>query len=90
MTTQHPHHTDDPDHNRDDDHRMPADPLRPDRLRCPCGATADRDGLCRKCRARALYGRRTASRRTHADRPPTRRHGAPPATSRPRNRQPGR
>ncbi len=73
-----------------DDYRPPADPLRPDRLRCPCGATADRDGLCRKCRARTLYGRRTAGRRAHADRAPARRHGAPPAMSRPRNRRPGR
>jgi hypothetical protein len=88
-------------HNPDDHHdgessadRPLADPLRPGRLLCPCGATADRYGLCRKCRARALFDRRTAGRRTHADRPPTRRRGprtvAPRATDRPGNRRPGR
>ncbi len=79
MTTHHTHDTDD-----HDDSRPLADPLRPDRLRCPCGATADRDGLCRKCRARALWQHRAAGRRAHADRPPTRsRRGD---ARRPRNR----
>ena len=98
MTTNHRHHHPDDHH---DDHpddrdgeagadRPPADPLRPGHLLCPCGATADRDGLCRKCRARALFGRRAAGRRVHADRPPTRRRGAKPATDRPRTRRFGR
>jgi hypothetical protein len=97
MTTNHRHHHPDDHHDdRDPDaDRAPADPLRPGHLLCPCGATADRHGLCRKCRARALFDRRTAGRRrTHADRPPTRHRGsrtvAPPATDRPRNRRPGR
>ena len=87
MTTNHRRHNPDDD---SDAYRPAADPLQPDRLRCPCGATADRRGVCRKCRARALFDRRTAGRRTHADRPPTRRHGSPPAADRPRNRRPGR
>ena len=44
MTTNHNHCP-----RPDDDNRPPADPLRPDRLRCDCGATAGRHGLCRKC-----------------------------------------
>lgn len=67
MTT---HHTDRPD---DDHDRPPVDPFRPDRLRCDCGATAGRDGQCRKCRARARWARRTAGHTPHADRPPSRR-----------------
>ena len=48
----------------DDDHnRLPIDPLRPDRRRCPCGATADRGGWCGKCAARAAWACRTAGRR---------------------------
>jgi hypothetical protein len=97
MTTNHRHHSpDDSDDDRSsDDHRPPADPLRPGHVLCPCGATADRHGLCRKCRARALFDRRSTGRRTHADRPPTRlrrgsRTPAPPAMDRPRNRRPGR
>lgn len=95
MTTNHRHHNPDDDHDdRDADaYRPPADPLRPRRLLCPCGATADRRGLCRKCRARALFDRRTAGRRTHTDRPPTRRSPrtvTPLAAVRPANRRPGR
>jgi hypothetical protein len=93
MTTNRHHNPDDSDQNLDSD-RPPADPLRPGHLLCPCGATAERDGLCRKCRARALFDRRSTGRRTHADRPPTRRGGlrrtAPSAADRPRNRRPGR
>lgn len=73
--------------------RPAVDPLRPGRLACPCGATAGRDGLCRKCRARALYGRRSAGRRAHPDRPAARSTSGPPAAptpSRPRSRRPGR
>jgi hypothetical protein len=94
MTTNRYH---DPDDDSDQDlesSRPPADPLRPGHVLCPCGATADRRGLCRKCRARALFDRRIAGRHTHADRPPTRRHGSrtvvPPATDRPPTRRPGR
>jgi hypothetical protein len=79
MTTR---HADQPD-----DDRPPTDPLRPDRLACPCGATADRDGLCRKCRARALWSRRAAGRRTHTDQP---RRIARPTSIRPGTRRPGR
>ncbi len=67
MTT---HQTPHPDDNHDD--RPPADPLRPDHLACGCGATADRDGQCRKCRARARWDRRNSNRRVPTDRPPTR------------------
>lgn len=66
-------------HPDDDSHHLPVDPLRPDRLHCLCGATADRDGRCRKCRARALFDRRTTGRRSRPDRPPSRRHESPPA-----------
>jgi hypothetical protein len=97
MTTNRHHSPDDHHDNHDGESgadRPPADPLRPGHVLCPCGATADRRGLCRKCRARALFDRRSSGRRTHADRPPTRRRGsrtvAPPATDRPRNRRPGR
>jgi hypothetical protein len=90
MTTNSRLNPDDSDDRDSSADRPPADPLRPGHVLCPCGATADRRGLCRKCRARALFDRRTAGRRTHADRPPTRRHGSPPAADRPRNRRPGR
>ena len=60
----------------DDHDRPPADPFRPDAFRCDCGAIAGRDGRCRKCRARAAWTRRSAGRRPHADRPPTRRERA--------------
>jgi hypothetical protein len=53
-------HTSTPDDNHD---RGQADRLRPDQLRCPCGAIADGDGRCRKCRARAAWACRTAGRR---------------------------
>jgi hypothetical protein len=82
MTTNHHHSPDD----HDDDPTI--DPLRPDHLQCPCGATADRTGWCRKCRARARWDRRTAGR-MHADRTPTR-PGSPPASRRPRNRRAAR
>jgi hypothetical protein len=79
MTSNRNHH---PDHDADDDRPRPqADPLRPDRIQCACGATADRDGLCRKCRARALWGRRDTGRRARASRP---------TPTRPRTRRPGR
>ncbi len=43
--------------------------LAKDRRRCPCGATAQqRDGLCRECRAVAVWRCETEQ---------TRRHGAP-------------
>ena len=73
MTTRHNPHPD------DDPFRPPVDPLRPDRLRCDCGATAGRDGRCRKCRARAAWTRRNTGRRAHADRPPSRRREPRPA-----------
>lgn len=84
MTTHRHHNTERPD---SDDHRdrPPIDPLRSEQLLCPCGATADDDGLCRKCRARARWDRRTIGRRTHADRSPTH-----PGSCRPRSRRPGR
>jgi hypothetical protein len=75
------------DHDSDHD-CLPADPLRPDMPRCPCGATAGRDGVCRKCRARALFahreiGRRRAATRRPADtRPP--RHRRPTSSDEPR------
>jgi hypothetical protein len=84
MTTNRNHHPDHhPDHQHDkpDDDRPQADPLRPDRIQCACGATAERDGLCRKCRARALWGRRDTGRRARATRP---------TPTRPRTRRPGR
>ena len=56
----------------DDRPRRRIDPLRPDRLRCTCGATAEGDGRCRKCCARGLWERRNTGRRSHPDRPPTR------------------
>ncbi len=90
MTTNRHHNPDDDSDQNLESYRPPADPLRPGHVLCPCGATADRRGLCRKCRARALFDRRIAGRHTHADRPPTRRHGSPPAADRPRNRRPGR
>ena len=81
MTTHHLSHPE------DDHDRPPVDPLRPDRLRCDCGATADRDRRCRKCRARALWdrratGRRATGRRPHADRPPSRRPESRPRRDR--------
>ena len=74
MTTNHNHCP-----RPDDDNRPPADPLRLDRLRCDCGATAGRHGLCRKCYSRALWSRRNTGRRAHADRPPSRRREPRPA-----------
>jgi hypothetical protein len=62
--------------NPDDNHdRIEIDPLRPDRLRCACGATADYGGRCRKCRARAAWACRTAGRRPYDDRLPRLRSG---------------
>ena len=85
MTTNRHHSPDDHDDDRD---RPAIDPLRPDHLLCLCGATADRTGFCRKCRARARWDRR-AGGRLHADRTPTR-PGSPPASRRPRSRRAGR
>ncbi len=74
----------------DDSYRPPADPLRPDRLRCDCGATADRHGLCRKCRARAavVADAPPAAAPTPTGRPPAAAAPRPPA--RPRTRRAGR
>jgi hypothetical protein len=85
MTTNRHHSPDD----HDDSDRPALDPLRPDQLLCSCGATADRTGSCRKCRARARWDRRTAGRRTHADRPPTRRPGPLSTSSRSGTRRAG-
>lgn len=61
---------------------------------CPCGALTDRNGQCRKCRARATWDRRQANRKRHVAR-----HSSPhPSSSRqtdrgsnrPRGRRPGR
>ncbi|MGH3566358.1 MAG: hypothetical protein ACRDRH_10050 [Pseudonocardia sp.] len=82
MTT--PRHSDPAD--RDPHHdQPPTDPLRPDQLRCLCGATADRDGLCRKCRARTLFNHRAIGRRRA-----TRRRLNRPEDRHPRNRRPNR
>ena len=87
MTNNHSHQpADQPSDDQSQTDRPAADPFRPGRLACPCGAVADRDGLCRKCRARAIWGRRAAGRRAHIARPPTRR----PDTCRPRGRHIGR
>jgi len=58
--------------------------------RCPCGALADRNNLCRKCRARALWERRQANRERLAVR-----RGSPSRrtvrdSTRPHGRRPGR
>ncbi|MGH3978103.1 MAG: hypothetical protein ACRDRZ_03715 [Pseudonocardiaceae bacterium] len=56
---------------------------------CPCGALADRNSLCRKCRARATWNRRAANRERRARRHPS----SSPRTSRdskgPHGRRPG-
>ena len=70
MTTQHMNQPSD-DHR--DDYRPRPDLVRPDRLRCGCGATAEPHGLCRKCLARDLWNRRNTGAQEHADRPPSRR-----------------
>ncbi|MGH3972340.1 MAG: hypothetical protein ACRDS9_03305 [Pseudonocardiaceae bacterium] len=56
---------------------------------CPCGALADRNSLCRKCRARATWERRQANRERRAARRPS---SCQPTggSSRPQGRRPGR
>lgn len=76
MTT---HHSLRPGHNNS--YRPPVDPLRPDHLRCGCGATAERDGRCRKCRARTAWKRHNIGRRPHHDRPLPRRRNHEDATA---------
>ncbi|MBV9452442.1 MAG: hypothetical protein JO345_41805 [Streptosporangiaceae bacterium] len=68
----------------------PINPPHYDDPRCPCGALADRNNLCRKCRARALWERRQANRerRTVLRGSPYRRTGRD--SSRPHGRRPGR
>ena len=58
--------------------------------RCPCGALADRNHLCRKCRARALWERRQANRERRAVRRGSPSHRTGRDSSRPRGRRPGR
>ena len=88
MTTHHRHHS--PDDHDDDRDRPPIDPLRPDHFRCPCGATADRDGPVPQVPGPRPVGpphhRPTRPRRPTAHPAPA----APPATRRPRNRRAGR
>jgi hypothetical protein len=63
---------------------------RPDDPRCLCGALADRNGLCRKCRARATWQRRRVNRdrRAAGCGSPSRRMDR--GSSRPQDRRPGR
>ncbi|MDQ3764722.1 MAG: hypothetical protein M3460_25280 [Actinomycetota bacterium] len=51
------------------DPEEPANALYRDKAQCPCGALADRNGPCRKCRARATWNRRQANRERRAVRP---------------------
>ena len=76
MTTNHNHYP-----RPDDDNRPPADPLRPDRLRCDCGATADRHGLCRKCCSRCGRDATPAAAPTPTGRPPAAASPGPPAAT---------
>ncbi|MGH3923752.1 MAG: hypothetical protein ACRDTT_12940 [Pseudonocardiaceae bacterium] len=57
---------------------------------CPCGALADRNGLCRKCRARATWERRQANRQRRAVRRPSSSRPTGRDSSRPQDRRPGR
>jgi hypothetical protein len=56
---------------------------------CPCGALAERDGLCRKCRARATWERRRANQARHVTRRPSRPGRRDRDTSHPQGRRPG-
>lgn len=56
---------------------------------CPCGALAEGNGPCRKCRARATWERRQANRERHITRPSSASRRTPRDTSRPRGRRPG-
>ena len=67
-----PQHNHPPDPDDPDRIRPAADPLRPGRWRCPCGATAAPGRrTCRKCRDCAVFTRRATGRRRPTDtRPP--------------------
>lgn len=76
-----------PEADHEDD---PANAPHPDDPRCLCGALADRNGLCFKCRARATWQRRRANpdrraaRRGFSSRPASR------DSNRPHDGRPGR
>lgn len=76
-----------PEADHEDD---PANAPHPDDPRCLCGALADRNGLCRKCQARATWQRRRANRerRTAGRGAPSRR--TTQGSSRPQDHRPGR
>jgi hypothetical protein len=57
---------------------------------CLCGALAERDGLCRKCRARVSWERRRANQARRVIRRPSRPGRRERDTSRPYSRRPGR
>lgn len=57
---------------------------------CPCGALADPNGSCRKCRARATWQRRQANRGRRDVRLSSSSRRTPRGSSRPRGRRPGR
>ncbi|MGH3783311.1 MAG: hypothetical protein ACRDRO_22510 [Pseudonocardiaceae bacterium] len=68
----------------------PANAPHPDDAQFPCGALADRNGLCRKCRARATWERRQANRQRRAVRRPSSSRPTGRDSSRPHDRRPGR
>jgi hypothetical protein len=68
----------------------PVNPPHHDDPHCPCGALADRNNLCRKCRARALWEQRQANRERRAVRRGSSSRPTGQDSNRPRGRRPGR
>ncbi|MGH3801763.1 MAG: hypothetical protein ACRDTD_16850 [Pseudonocardiaceae bacterium] len=83
--------TDSADNHPEADHKdEPANAPRRSDGHCPCGALADRNGLCRKCRARATWERRQANRQRRTVRRPSSSRPTGRDSSRPQDRRPGR
>lgn len=68
----------------------PADSPHPEDSRCVCGALADRNGVCLKCRARATWQRRRDNRERRAARREFPSRPASRGSNRPHDRRPGR
>ncbi|MGH3755233.1 MAG: hypothetical protein ACRDRP_21575 [Pseudonocardiaceae bacterium] len=68
----------------------PATAPHRDDAQCPCGALADRNGLCRKCRARATWERQQANRQRRAVRRQSSSRPTGRDSRRPHDRRPGR
>ncbi|MGH3990978.1 MAG: hypothetical protein ACRDSN_00775, partial [Pseudonocardiaceae bacterium] len=68
----------------------PTNPSHRDDACCPCGALADRNSLCRKCRARATWERRAANRDRRAVRRRSSSRPTDRGSRRPQGRRPSR